>query len=309
MFGRPDPTVILWVFALTFTSDFLRALFEIAVNLRTRRQEKPTIPLGPEAVAVVIPCHNSAASIERTIESLPPGYRVYCVANNCRDATVSIIREVAARRPETWLIDVDFDEGSKSKAVVLGVAQAKRDGFSHVLVTDDDIRWPEGRPIEVLDKAAPVTAIPVFPDQPHSLVQNFQVFEYIGSNLNKRVQLHFGRNVTWAAGAAAVFRTDILLEVMREHDGEFAGEDVQCSYLHHAFGHRIEFVAGTMVHTAVPGTPREWWRQRAHCWDVSFMFLHLPLLLRVLFSAPGRGPGWWIRFMTFYRIWTPCWSS
>lgn len=302
MAGWLDATTILWIFTFAFASDLVRAVFEVVINFRYRRRVLPTVALGPADLAVVIPCHNSAGSIERTIDSLPEGFRVYGVANNCTDRTVAILEAVAMRRPDTSLIDVDFEEGSKSKAVILGVAQARRDGFSHVLVTDDDIRWPDQRPFEVLDRTAAVTALPVLPEEPHVLLERFQLFEYIGSNLNKRVQLHFGKNVTWASGAAAIFRTDTFLEVMRAHDGEFAGEDVQCSYLHHYFGYRIDFVAGSMVQTAVPRTPAEWWRQRAHCWDVSFMFLHLPLLLKVLFRAPGKGPGWWIRFMTFYRI-------
>jgi len=297
-----NPTVILWIFTVAFTSDLIRALFEVVVNFSYRDRKRPTVLLGRSDVAVVIPCHNSASSIEDTIDSMPEGLVVYCVANNCTDQTVAIIEALAVRRPGIRLIDVDFDEGSKSKAVILGVAQARRDGFSHALLTDDDISWPAGRPIEVLDRAAAVTALPVLPEHPETLLERFQVFEYIGNNLNKRVQLHFGRNVTWASGAAAVYRTDVFLKVMREHDGEFAGEDIQCSYLHHYFGYRIDFVAEGVVRTAVPRTPAEWWRQRAHCWDVSFMFLHLPLLLRVLFRAAGKGPGWWIRLMTFYRI-------
>jgi cellulose synthase/poly-beta-1,6-N-acetylglucosamine synthase-like glycosyltransferase len=302
MFDWLEPAVILWIFAVAFTSDLLRALFEVAANFGYRDRRLPTIPLGRADVAVVIPCHNSASSIEETVHSIPEGLVIYCVANNCTDQTVSIIEDLAVNRADIRLIDVDFDEGSKSKAVILGVAQARRDGFSHALVTDDDIRWPAGRPVEVLDLGAAVTALPIVPSRAQTIVERFQIFEYIGNNLNKRVQLHFGRNVTWAAGAAAVYRTDVFLEVMREHDGEFAGEDIQCSYLHHYFGYRIDFVAESIVRTAVPRTPGEWWRQRAHCWDVSFMFLHLPLLLRVLFRPAGKGPGWWIRLMTFYRI-------
>ena len=86
------------------------------------------------------------------------------------------------------------------------------------------------------------------------------------------------------------------------HDGEFAGEDIQCSYLHHYHGYKIDFLPRTIVATVVPQSPSEWWSQRSYSWDVSFMFLHIGLLLRVLFRFGSKGPGWWIRLLTFYRI-------
>lgn len=167
---------------------------------------------------------------------------------------------------------------------------------------DDDVFWPLDRPIEVLDKAVAVTGVPVIPERPTSMLEGFQIFEYIGTNLNKRCQTYFAKDVTWASGAAAIYRCDTFLGVMRLHDGEFAGEDIQCSYLHHYLGYKIDFLPRTAVTTVVPRLPLEWWRQRAHSWDVSFMFLHIDLLLRVLFRFGSKGPGWWIRLLTFYRI-------
>ena len=69
MAGWLDATTVLWVFSLAFASDLVRAIFEVGVNFRYRRREPPAIPLGQSEVAVVIPCHNSASSIESTIES------------------------------------------------------------------------------------------------------------------------------------------------------------------------------------------------------------------------------------------------
>lgn len=102
-----------------------------------------------------------------------------------------------------------------------------------MLLLDDDVIWPEDRPIEVLDERVAVTAVPVIPERPSTLIEHFQVFEYTATNLSKRCQMCFAGDVTWASGAAAVYRLEEYLEVMRLHDGEFAGEDVQCSYLHH----------------------------------------------------------------------------
>lgn len=294
--------VILWLFGIAFASDLLRGIFELAVNFYYRKASRPKVVLDSREVAIVIACHNSVDSIEATVQSLPEGYQVYCVANNCTDDTVNIIQVIRRQRPGVHLIDVDYSEKDKTKAVLLGAVQAKADGFSHVLLLDDDVHWPRDREIEVLDKAVAITAVPVIPDRPGSLLENLQVYEYIGTNLNKRCQTYFAGDITWASGAAAIYRCDIFLEVMRLHDGEFAGEDIQCSYLHHLEGYKIDFLPRTMVATDVPRSLSEWWRQRAHSWDVAFMFLHIGLLLRVLFRTGDKGPGWWIRLLTFYRI-------
>ncbi len=294
--------IILWLFGIAFASDLVRGIFELAVNFYYRNKNRPTMVLNRSDVAIVIPCHNSIDTIESMVRSLPEGYLVYCVANNCTDDTVKIIQEIRRRRPGVQLIDVDYPEKDKTKAVLLGALQAKTDGFTHILIMDDDVFWPEGRQIEVLDKAVAVTAVPVIPDRPVSLLESLQVYEYIGTNLNKRCQTYFAGDITWASGAAAIYRCDVFLEIMRQHDGEFAGEDIQCSYLHHLEGYKIDFLPRMMVTTDVPRSSSEWWRQRAHSWDVAFMFLHIGLLLRVLFRTGGKGPGWWIRLLTFYRI-------
>lgn len=293
---------ILLLFGFAFASDIARAVFELAVNFHHRYRNQSTVRLGPGEVAVVIPCHNGAESIAATVRALPRGTTVYCVANNCTDATARVVKALRPQHPGLRLIDVDFPGKSKTKAVLLGALQASRDGHSHVLLLDDDVLWPAGRPIEVVDKAVAITAIAVMPVPPRKLIEQYQVFEYIGTNLNKRCQTYFAGDVTWASGAAAVYRLDIFLEVMRLHDGEFHGEDIQCSYLHHYQGYKIDFLPATVVTTETPRTMLQWWSQRANSWDVSFMFLHIGLLLRVLFRAGERSPGWWIRLLTFYRI-------
>ena len=297
-----DAYGILLLFGFAFASDLARAGFELAVNFHYRYRSQRTVPLGLSEVAVVIPCHNGADSIAATVSALPRGTTVYCVANNCTDSTAQVVEALRPQHPGLRLIDVDFPGKSKTKAVLLGALQASRDGHSHFLLLDDDVQWPAGRPIEVVDKAVAITAIAVMPSPPRNLIQQYQVFEYIGTNLNKRCQTYFAGDVTWASGAAAVYRLDIFLEVMRMHDGEFHGEDIQCSYLHHYQGYKVDFLPETVVTTDVPRTPQQWWRQRANSWDVSFMFLHIGLLLRVLFRTGEKGPGWWIRLLTFYRI-------
>jgi glycosyltransferase involved in cell wall biosynthesis len=283
-------------------SEFAKFCFELFTVL-VLRDSRRLISLSESQVAVVIPCHNSEAVILETLDSLPHQYTVYCVVNNCSDTTADAIRRYRGDGRDIRILEVTYQQRSKSRAVVVGAVAAKHEGFTHVLQIDDDVVWPaEVAAIPVYDLRSPVTALPVLPHASNTLIRGFQSLEYVSVHLNKTSQILFGKNVTWAAGAGAIFRCDSLLHVMQLHDGDFIGEDVQASYLHHFLGYNIDFVPTVVLYTQVPRNLSQWWRQRCQCWDISFMFYHADLLLKVLFLPVGRGPGAWIRIMTFYRL-------
>ena len=293
--------ILLYVLALI--SELAKFLFELLVNFFFREKRKLQ-ELTARQIAVVIPCFNSESVILATLQALPPQYTVFCVVNNSSDRSAAVIRDLRIRtRKDIRILEVTYEQRSKTRAVVVGTVAAQHDGFTHVLQIDDDVFWPPDVPaISVYDPSAPVTALPVLPHSTNTLIRSFQALEYVSVHLNKACQGLFGKNITWAAGAGAIYRCETLLEVLKHHDGDFIGEDVQCSYLHHHLGLRIDFVASTVLYTQAPETLKAWWRQRCHCWDISFMFYHAELLLKVLFAQIGRGPGAWIRLLTFYRL-------
>ena len=295
-------TLLVGLYLVALFAEFARLSFELLV-LYSFRETRALQELTPDQIAVVIPCHNSESVICETLNALPHQYTVYCVVNNSSDGTARILGNYHTGERDIRIIDVTYPQRSKTRAVVVGTVAAQQDGFTHVLQVDDDVTWPSGvGAIAVYDPAAPVTALAVLPYRTGNLMQGFQGLEYISVHLNKTVQALFGKNVTWASGAGAIYRCDTLLQTLKLHDGDFIGEDVQCSYLHHYLGYRIDAVSDCVIYTQVPANLRDWWKQRCHCWDISLMFYHTDLLLKVLFAPIGRGAGGWMRLMTFYRL-------
>lgn len=282
-------TTFVFSYLLSLTIDLGRSLFEVFLNLL---KKEDGVVLSPTEVAFVIPCHNSESVISQTLETLPKNYIIYCVANGCTDNTLQVLKSHSH-------IKVLQSEKGKMTALLAGVAAAKKAGFTHVVLLDDDIEWYDCQ-IKVKSKEIPLTALPVVPTIPDSWIHAFQCLEYQLMVVSKRGQSHLG-NTTMASGAAGVYRIDTLLEVLKFHDGEHIGDDLQCSFIHHLLGYQVDFVSSPVVRTHPPNDLKSWFKQRAKRWEISPVY-NLPLLLSVVFALPGWGPGWWIRFVVLYRI-------
>lgn len=299
MFNEIALDVFLSTYALSISIDLGRSLLEISLNFVTKNRK--LVCLKEDECAFVVPCHNSEDVISETISSLPSNYKIYCVANACRDRTEELI---LANEKSTLISTKD---PGKIKAVLLGALAAKKDGYSHFILLDDDVLWPkdpEGRhrELSVFDKTVSCTALPVLPDlsKKSPWVIRSQYLEYAMMIISKRSQAFLG-NVIMASGAAGVFRVDHFLEAMKKHDGEHVGDDLQTSFIFHTLGYAIDFNPYLMIKTDVPGTFSIWWKQRTRRWEPSPVF-NLIWHLKVMFLVPGLGPGWWIRGIALYRL-------
>lgn len=77
---------------------------EVALSLMPRRPRAPRDARESSRLAVLIPAHNEAAVVARTLQTLvptlPPGSRVIVVADNCTDDTAAIARQCGAEAIE-----------------------------------------------------------------------------------------------------------------------------------------------------------------------------------------------------------------
>ncbi len=126
----------------------------LASLLPARRRE----PLADRpAVAVVLPAHDEAGGLRRTLESisaqLRPGDRLLVVADNCTDATAEVVREHGRGHPITDCVEVveRTDAGRRGKGYALdhGVRHLERsaeDGRPPgvVIVIDADVTLRAG---------------------------------------------------------------------------------------------------------------------------------------------------------------------
>jgi len=94
--------------------------------------------MNPNKIAILIPAHNEALTIERTLTSLLPQLtpedRVIVVADNCTDDTAAIAREFDI----TVLERTDPDKLGKGYALDYGIQFLKSDAPSAVVLIDAD---------------------------------------------------------------------------------------------------------------------------------------------------------------------------
>jgi cellulose synthase/poly-beta-1,6-N-acetylglucosamine synthase-like glycosyltransferase len=120
------------------------AVFAFQILLSTlprRRSPPPATPAGDDArarVVVLLPAHNEAAGIARTLQTvlpqLCPGDRMLVVADNCSDDTAAIARDAGAEVVER------FDEMRRGKgfALAFGVDAMRAAPPDLVVILDAD---------------------------------------------------------------------------------------------------------------------------------------------------------------------------
>jgi len=290
-------------YAFTLITDMGKSLLEVFFNFIRKPGSPPLEILSPSECLIVIPCHNSADCIIETLITLPPKYEVICVSNASTDSTFAMLKAAQLAFPNLTVLNTP--EPGKIRAVILGVLQARNKGLSHFLLLDDDVLWPQENgkpsPLTVYDKSRCVTALPVVPSKhDQNWIRSVQAIEYQIMCASKRAQGNLG-NVIMASGAAGIFRVESFLDVIQEHDGQHIGDDLQCSFLHHVKGMKIDFNSESVVATHPPDTFKAWWKQRSKRWEAS-PILNLKWSMKIIFAPLGkRNPGWWIRGMAAYR--------
>lgn len=87
-------SLLLGLPAAVFTTQCLLAVFS------SRRHGSPCTALADASVSVLVPAHNEAGGIGRTVQSvlpqLQPGDRLVVVADNCSDSTAQVARSLGA---------------------------------------------------------------------------------------------------------------------------------------------------------------------------------------------------------------------
>jgi glycosyltransferase involved in cell wall biosynthesis len=290
--------VFLSTYAFSLAVDVAKTLFEFVLNSRFKDPTE-TVTFAPEEVGFVIPCHNSEDVIEGTLRTIPRGYPIVCMTNCCTDGTIALLKKLKESRPE--IIIGETSRPGKIHAVMLGAAILRDCGFTHFVLLDDDVEWPESEPmVRAYSKACPLTAIPVVPVQSSSWIVNAQAIEYQIMVVSKRAQFSLG-NVLMASGAAGIYRIDVFFDTMHYHDGEHVGDDLQYSHIQHTFGRRLDFFLPNVVRTHPPYSLKVWWKQRAKRWEISPIYNWRWVLGSVITRNNG-GPGFWIRLTSAYRL-------
>jgi GT2 family glycosyltransferase len=217
-------------------------------------------------VAVIVPAHDEAGVLERTLTALDGQrgvkFEVVLVSDGSTDGTTAIIERWAAARPNWRAVALDQRVG-KSAALNAGVAHS--DGHQLIAVCDADVEAEPDALSELVaalgDRrvgAASALLLPSNPDE--SLVTRYCALELWQHQLvTSRAKDRLGLNPP-AHGWFSCYRREALKEAGGFVDGSL-GEDVRATVALAEAGWRTRFVASARVHSRVPRSVPDYWRQ------------------------------------------------
>jgi cellulose synthase/poly-beta-1,6-N-acetylglucosamine synthase-like glycosyltransferase len=147
-----------WVMALPIILMFAVFLTELVSGLLPSREA--AIPQSDATVAIIVPAHNEAGSIESTVHALkadlPAGARLLVIADNCSDATSALARLAGAEVFER------NDFANRGKGFALAHArQVLRDNPPSCVVVMDADCSPRAGSLAALRDAVVAWGVPV----------------------------------------------------------------------------------------------------------------------------------------------------
>ncbi|MEO5970715.1 MAG: glycosyltransferase family 2 protein [Bdellovibrionia bacterium] len=259
--------------------------------------ESAMIPsLGAEDVAMVIPCHNSADEIGKTIKAalkhLKPE-QIFILDNGRTktpsDNTKEVVASINSKINYIW---VPF--GNKSIAQYAGAIAAK--DFKYILTIDDDVTLPDNFDFgthmindQVKAVCYPVRAITG--DDKQSLLVEWQDIEYQNSDLAKIAESYFG-GVLYPHGAGSLWEKETLKEVLRLHDTVFYAEDVKMGLALQKVGKSMSVCATSFLNTEAPttlfGSFPNYYQQRVRSWEMGRHVYFWKFVKNVVTVGPPR---------------------
>lgn len=265
-------------------------------------------------LAIIIPCHKSEDIILRTIRSClnhVEEHQIFIMDNDKalkpQDNTAKVIHQNHPRVNYFFLPKT----GNKTIAIFYG-AQYARPLYPYSLIIDDDVEldpnfrfnkhYFDNDP-QVKGLVFPLRAMSRYlPGSPmNQLITRWQDIEYQLSDLEMNFLDAYDALIR-PHGAASLWNTKAMIDVLLQHNTIFHGEDVMMGnilqHMHDSGQHILRFDRDNYIATDVPVTyfgKAEYgnlWYQRVRSWSVTqftnFWELGLKPLLTV-WERPGRG--------------------
>jgi biofilm PGA synthesis N-glycosyltransferase PgaC len=220
---------------------------------------------GPVTVAVVVPAHNEAATIEETIRSCLrqtyPAAQVIVVADNCTDATAALARAAGATV-------IEGHGGSKAAAQNLALPHVVAD---LVVALDGDNTLDVtavAHMVATMRAGHAGTCAAVLPKDSTTVYSQYRTLYHALSNgWTKKIQDTLGRQLV-LNGMANCHRTDVLA-MMGGFPDDSVTEDFNLTWALHRHGYPVAFTPEAVVYTQEPTSFRELIGQM-HRWTAGF---------------------------------------
>lgn len=250
---------------------------------RKPQDDPPEVKWPP--LAILIPCHNEAASIEKTCDALTfiqyPHYEVYFIDDASTDDTATLLKQRVSKNAHYTLVALQENQG-KANALnhVLPMVAATE---ITVVMDADTIMKPETlteliRPMVSAPHYDVVTCNP-FVYNKETLLGKIQALEFASIvGLIKRATLLFDCMFT-VSGCLTAFRTQALLDV-NGFSPRTATEDIDVTWRLQERHYRVGFAPKALAYIEAPTRVKELWNQRKR-WALGGWHLlrqHAPVL-------------------------------
>jgi len=230
---------------------------------KNRRSRGPVS--DPATVAVVVPAHNEAATIEQTIHSClrqtHPVAQVIVVADNCIDSTATLARAAGAT----------VIEGSGgSKAAAQNLALPHVDAELVVALDGDNIldATAVSHMVATMRAGHAGTCASVLPKDTTTIYSQYRtLYHALANGWTKKIQDSLGRQLV-LSGMANCHRTDVLTTMGGFPDNSVT-EDFNLTWALHRCGYSVAFTPEAFVYTQEPTSFREFIGQM-HRWTAGF---------------------------------------
>ncbi len=234
-------------------------------HLVAHTQLSSALESGPVTVAVVVPAHNEAATIEETIRSCLrqtyPIAQVIVVADNCTDATAALARAAG-------VTVIEGHGGSKAAAQNLALPHVATD---LVVALDGDNTLDVtavAHMVATIRAGHAGTCAAVLPKDHTTIYSQYRTLYHALSNgWTKKIQDTLGRQLV-LNGMANCHRTDVLA-MMGGFPDDSVTEDFNLTWALHRQGYPVAFTPEAVVYTQEPTSFRELIGQM-HRWTAGF---------------------------------------
>jgi biofilm PGA synthesis N-glycosyltransferase PgaC len=242
-----------------------RKLGRRALSPVARTQPPSPRGSGPVTVAMVVPAHNEAATIEQTIRSCLhqtyPVAQVIVVADNCTDATAALARAAGATV-------IEGSGGSKAAAQNLALPHV----VAELVVALDGDNTLDATAVAHLVATMRAghagTCAAVLPKDTATIYSQYRTLYHALSNgWTKKIQDTLGRQLV-LNGMANCHRADVLA-TMGGFPDDSVTEDFNLTWALHRHGYPIAFTPQAFVYTQEPTSFRELIGQM-HRWTAGF---------------------------------------
>jgi cellulose synthase/poly-beta-1,6-N-acetylglucosamine synthase-like glycosyltransferase len=278
-----------WFFALLVVAPAGLLFAEALLALRPRKHRLADVEAPPVTTTVLVPAHNEATGIGRTIESIQansPAAEILVIADNCSDDTADLAALAGARVTER------FDETRRGKAFALGhgIQTLQADPPAAVAIVDADAKVKG-------DSLSRVAALAVARNRPMQTLnvidrsrenRSLSVVTILGNRLHNVVRPLALQRLGFPCllmGSGMVFPWQMASSVGLEN--ESLGEDKQLGVDMMLAGYAPEFYLETKVasHIAEQGDGYAGQRTR---WEQGHLLVALGAIPRLLWQALTR---------------------